>query len=151
MTKRALFGLVGVAMMGVACGTNPTAVQLPELGGETESTATASGLRPGRMVAGACVIGSVSVTAYDVAQSENGSTWRTVSLRAEYRDANGNKLGTSCTTAPEWSVSPLNNYVSFSTLNSNAYEARLIAPSGSYTVSVFAPNKVSGQVTVAWE
>jgi hypothetical protein len=145
MTKRALVGLMGVAMLGMACGTSPTAVEIPVAPAAGDGMASASGSRPlrGKLAVPACEVAKVQIDM----RGSNG--WRenemkSVRLRAIYYAPVGKPTNPACD-APIWGS---NKEATLVANRNDGFEAILSAPGGKHTVTATAPGGVTTSLTV---
>jgi hypothetical protein len=142
MTKRALLGLLGVTMMGVACGTSPTAVELPSLEGlSAEGMASASGARRAE-VAPACV---AKVELKVVATGSGKVKWARV--RASFYASSGKPAGAECG-VPTWNSTKGSSLVP---ARFDAFEATISGAAGKYLVTATAEGGRYAQLVVGLE
>lgn len=144
MTKRAL-SLVGVAMMSVACGTGPTAVEIPGVSGpsgEGVASTTARGIGP--KSAPTCEVTSVEIKVLGY-ESNRSDGRKAALLRAGYVTSGAKGSNSSNCGAPVWAVDN-NESIVVSALN--RFEATLVADGGKHIVTATAPNAAHGSVLV---
>ncbi|HEX6737785.1 MAG TPA: hypothetical protein VF310_05930 [Vicinamibacteria bacterium] len=147
MSKLALVGLLGVTMLGVACGTNPMAVETASLTPAVDGMASASAPmgKVGRLPntpAPACPLASVSLKVVGVKTgNDNGYLVR---VSAEYLDGKGAPIPTSACEGPRWSAEG----ASISPLTKGGFVADMNMPGIRAVASATGPNNLGGSMTV---